>query len=218
MKTPVTIYVVHHPDCDEAKELASRIFHWFRLSALSGESSGGAAGLPVYFRRQLSSQGFVPKINFNAAELNVVILLVDHKMVAQAEWLTAVVDLASQIAEARKASNGDRHAQLLPVALHENFYRTGPLYKEFNPIRLLDLGPAEQEAILRRSTTEAIARALRTDEDGNPQPLNVFLSHAKRDGKQIAESLRDGIRQISQLVAWYDANDLAYGASWKSPM
>jgi hypothetical protein len=218
VKTPVTIYVVHHPECKEAKELASRLFHWFRLSSLSGESSGGAAGLPVYFRRQLAKKEFVPKINFDHAGLNVVILLVDHRMVAQPEWLKAVVDLASQIAEARKTGDGDRYVQLLPVALHESFYRTGPLYQEFNPIRLLDLTPAQQEAVLRRSATESIARVLRADDDGNPQPLDVFLSHAKRDGKQIAESLRDGIRQVSQLVAWYDANDLPYGADWKSPM
>lgn len=72
--------------------------------------------------------------------------------------------------------------------------------------------------MLRRSATEAIARVLSADNKGNPQPLDVFLSHAKRDGKQIAESLRDGIRQVSQLVACYDANDLPYGAAWKSPM
>jgi hypothetical protein len=218
LKTPVTIYVVHHPDCEEAKELASRLFEWFRLSCLSGESSAGAAGLPVYFRRQLDLEGFVPKIKFDAAELNVVILLVDHRMVAQPEWLKAVVELAKEITTVRQSGSGDRDVQLLPVALHESFYRTGPLYQEFNPIRLLDLTPAQQEAVLRRSATEAIARVLRADVDGSPQPLDVFLSHAKRDGMQIAESLRDGIRQVSQLVAWYDANDLPYGAAWESPM
>lgn len=218
MKSPVTVYFVHHPDCPEAGVLASGLFHWFRLSYLSGETGSGAAGLPVYFRRQLNAHEIVPEISFDSAELNVVVLLVDHRMVSQPEWLKAVVDLAGRVAAARNRGDGDRHAQLLPVALHESFYRTGPLYQSFNPIRLLDLAMAEQHAVLRRSTTEAIARVLRSDEHGAPQPLDVFLSHAKRDGKQIAEALRDGIRQVSQLVAWYDANDLPYGASWKSPM
>jgi hypothetical protein len=52
----------------------------------------------------------------------------------------------------------------------------------------------------------------------NPSPLNVFLSHAKLDGTQIAEAIRDGVRSFSQLVAWYDANDLPFGAKWESPM
>ena len=52
MKAPVTIYVVHHPQCKEAEKLASRLFQWFRLGYLSGDAS--AAGLPIYFRRQLA--------------------------------------------------------------------------------------------------------------------------------------------------------------------
>ncbi len=38
--------------------------------------------------------------------------------------------------------------------------------------------------------------------------LDVFLSHAKQDGRMIAEGLRDGMRRFGQLVPWYDANDL----------
>ena len=76
VKTPVTIYVVHHPDCKEAKELASGLFHWFRLSYLFGDSSSSAAGLPVYFRRQIDGQQLVPSIALGGASLNVVILLV----------------------------------------------------------------------------------------------------------------------------------------------
>ena len=221
---PVTIYVVHHPECSEANALASHLFEWFRLSSLSGESSGGAAGLPVYYRRQLDSKGLVPKFDFKGADHNVVILLVDEKMVAQPKWLKAADGLASRIRKMQKATGNQKSArkkgqvQLLPVALHESFYRTGKLYEGFNPIRLLGLGQKRQESVLRRSATEAIARALCADNAGNPKPLNVFLSHAKRDGRQIAESLRDGIRQVSQLVAWYDANDLPYGTAWASPI
>lgn len=218
MKTPVTIYVVHHPECQEAKDLASGLFHWFRLSYLSGDSSSCAAGLPVYFRRQINEQGLVPSINFDGASLNVVILLVDHKMVGQKDWLKAAVDLSDQVADLRENDRDECRAQLLPVALHDSFYRTGSLYRNFNPIRLLEMSAAEQEAALRRSATEAITRVLRSDSAGNPEPLDVFLSHAKKDGKDIAESLRDSIGSFSQLVAWYDANDLPYGASWESPM
>jgi hypothetical protein len=74
------------------------------------------------------------------------------------------------------------------------------------------------EATIRRAATEVIARELRAEDSSNPPPLNVFLSHAKRDGMQIAESIRDGVRSFSQLVAWYDANDLPIGSEWVSPM
>ena len=107
---------------------------------------------------------------------------------------------------------------LLPVALHDSFYRTGPLYEGFNPIRLLDMTVPDRVSVLRRAVTEATARLLRGEGIEDPPPLNVFLSHAKRDGRLIAETIRDGVRSFGQLVAWYDSNDLPYGASWKKPM
>ena len=74
------------------------------------------------------------------------------------------------------------------------------------------------EKTLRRSVTEATARAIRGEGFESPPPLNVFLSHAKKDGQEIAKSIRDGVRNFGQLVAWFDANDLPYGAAWESPM
>lgn len=216
MQTPVTIYVVHHPQCRQAEMLAGRLFDWFRLVYLSGNSS--AAGLPVYFRRQLSGSTLQPQIRFDEAELNVVIVLVDHNLVGDALWRKAIVGLAGEVGQWRNDKNAKSQAILLPGAMHDSFYRTGSLYERFNPIRLIDLDDEKMEAAIRRATTEATARMLRARDSKDPPPLNVFLSHAKRDGREIAESIRDGVRSFSQLVAWYDANDLPFGTAWESPM
>lgn len=56
------------------------------------------------------------------------------------------------------------------------------------------------------------------EREGDYSPLNVFLSHAKRDGTDIAVRLRDGIRNFGQLTVWYDSNDLPFGVPWESPM
>lgn len=42
--------------------------------------------------------------------------------------------------------------------------------------------------------------------------LTVFLSHAKADGDDIAQWLRDGLGRVSRLQTWYDQNDLRAGA------
>lgn len=216
MKSPVTIYVVHHPQCKKAEKLASRLFQWFRLGYLAGEAS--AAGLPVYFRRQLSGSSLHPKIRFEGAKLNVVIVLVDYQMVVDEAWRKAIVDLASQVSELHDNKNAESRAVLLPGAMHDSFFRTGPVYENFNPVQLLNMTEEKMEATIRRAATEVIARALRAEDSKNPPPLNVFLSHAKRDGTPIAESIREGVRRFSQLVAWYDANDLPFGTPWESPM
>lgn len=93
--------------------------------------------------------------------------------------------------------------------------------------------------LLRRGVTEAIARALRTEvpveaagkteaaaspggpgeeEEPAPRPIEVFISHAKRDGRMVAESVRDRLAGHSQLKAWYDANELPPGYAWDHPM
>ncbi len=83
----------------------------------------------------------------------------------------------------------------------------GPVYEGFNPIRLLDLSEDQLAAPLRRAVTEATARMVRSEGLNQPPPLNVFLSHAKKDGRQIAEYLRDAVRRFGQMEEWYDAND-----------
>ncbi len=191
----------------------------FRLGYLSGDV--GAAGLPVYFRRQLSGTSLQPRIRFEDAQLNVVIVLVNHQMVVDENWRQAIVDLAKEVKKLQGSINvsAESRAILLPGAMHDSFYRTGPLYENFNPVRLLGLNDQQMEATIRRGATEAIARAMWVkDSQDPPPPLNVFLSHAKRDGTKIAEAIRDGVRRFSQIVAWYDANDLPIGATWESPM
>ncbi len=226
MTTPVSIYVIHHPQCKVAEGLAKSLYDWFRLGYLSGDQSG--AGLPVYYRRTLDKNGLLqPEIRFHEAALNVVVVLVDEKLVADERWRAAMVAMATAVTQMRQnfasaktpsARASLPQVMLLPTALHESFYRTGPLYEGFNPIRLLELTLSEQIAVLRRAVTEAAARLLRGDGAENPPPLNVFLSHAKRDGRHIAETIRDGVRSFGQLVPWYDSNDLPYGSSWRRPM
>jgi hypothetical protein len=217
---------VYHPACEQAHQLATQLFRWFRLGDMKGDTAG--AGLPVYYRRRLrvqdNSHSIHPEIGWHKADVNVVIALVDHRMVGDEAWREAIIELADLAQKKRKASQ--HQALLLPVALHESFFRTGPLYEHFNPVQLLGMTDEEKEAALRRSVTEATARGLRgipdeqdgKDEETTPPPLDVFLSHAKRDGTVIAERLRDGVRAFGQLVAWYDANDLPFGVAWESPM
>jgi len=101
---------------------------------------------------------------------------------------------------------------------------------------------------LRRSATELITRALRqrvmastvTDppEESSMAPriagarrngqlerpnrdadrLEVFLSHAKRDGVPLALAIREGLAGLSQLHPWFDAHELPWGQQWRLPI
>jgi hypothetical protein len=212
---PLAIYVVYHPDCTTSVPLANALHTWFRLDPLSTESS---AGPPIYFRRALGEREnrapeIQPEIAWEQAELNVVIALVGHHIVGEPKWLKALTDLA------RQASSGAKRL-FLPVALEDSFYKSGSVYADSNPIRLIELEGEARVRELQRTTTGAIARALRQAEldSGTVPPLDVFLSHAKAGGKEIAEQIRDSVRKFGQLTAWYDASDLPYGGGWNHPM
>ena len=246
--TPVAIYIVYHPACEQAHRLATQLFRWFRLGDVAGDAAG--AGLPVYYRRRLrvkdgdeKTHRIHPEIDWREADLNVVIPLADHHMVGDTAWREALLDLAEVVN--KKEEHAPSHALLLPAVLHHSFFRTGPLYAHFNPVQLLGMTDEEMGAALRRAATEATTRSLRSLPNKHetqalarpttthtttdtpqakqtvasvPPPLDVFLSHAKRDGTPIAKRLRDGVRAFGQLVAWYDANDLPFGMGWESPM
>ena len=100
MNTPVAIYVIHHPECTVAADLAKSLYDWFRLGYLSGDQSG--AGLPVYYRRKLDRGVLQPTIRFEEATLNVVVVLVDEKLVANEAWRKAMVALATDVTRMRE--------------------------------------------------------------------------------------------------------------------
>jgi hypothetical protein len=227
VKLPVRIHIAHHEKCREAAWFATKLYEWFRLGYSIGDAGG--AGLPVSFRRKVvgnQPEGFNPKteptewqidpeIDWQEAEVVIVILLVDHEMVVDPRWRAALVSLTLAVEQARGNGAGSRsRRELLPVVLHDSFYRTGRLHEQFNCVRLPSGDRDVKLAALRRAATELTARTMRPPET-RQRPLNVFLSHAKQGGREIAETLRDGIQNFGQMRPWYDQNDLAFGKQYE---
>src|ERR1700730_7368110 len=48
------------------------------------------------------------------------------------------------------------------------------------------------------------------------EKLRIFISHAKFDGIFLALSIKSAIEQISELSAWYDAEDIEGGSAWQT--
>lgn len=239
-RPPVTIYVVFHPRSEECRDLAGHLHDWFRLKFDEGD--GTEAGLPVWFRARLRNGGIHPPVPWPEAELNVLVVLADDHLVADAAWRTALETLSTE-AEASASV-------VLPVPVDVSSFRLGFLFAQRNRLHAGESRPDdESEApteptarearaqrisnrarILRRGITEAITRELRRPPialqqglvpalaSSHPVPLDVFLSHAKRDGREIARNLRDGLADFGQMKTWFDENDLPAGYAWASPM
>ena len=52
-KTPLCVYVLWHPRCDDGEALARTIYDWFH--APTAELHRAGLGLPVYYRSRRSS-------------------------------------------------------------------------------------------------------------------------------------------------------------------
>ena len=95
VQTPISLYVVFHPGSDESVELADHLHDWFRLK--TDEGAGNESGLPIWFRSTLSEQDEVePIVRFDDADLNVIVILVDDRMVNDDRWCRALRTLCAK--------------------------------------------------------------------------------------------------------------------------
>jgi hypothetical protein len=221
--TPLVIYVLWHPAAENAAALASEVYRWFHASSDDLLRSG--MGVPVFFRSQPASgaSGAPRPIRSEEAELNVVVVLAEANLVADPAW-TSYIDAVGRMPA----------VQLIPVSLHESAYRLPEVVRRLNYLRVDErddgpLEPAAQLALrksrLLRQLTEIIGRQLAArltpasaHADRVPPPLTIFLSHAKRDGVDVAEALRSTIQNHGQVRAFLDDSDLPVGHAFAAEL
>jgi hypothetical protein len=163
------------------------------------------------------------------SNLQLVLALVDENMVADFAWRHWLEQLALASASVNRI--------IWPVALDATAYNMPASIKVLNYFRPtglpVSLAPGEQqspefEGVVRsllKQVTEAMCRvvlprkanpaAVKSLTSLDPPPkVSVFLSHAKADGTVPARRVRDYIYSQTQLAAFYDENDIAFGSGF----
>lgn len=232
------IFVLWHPRCPLGESLARRILAWLRpgnglgpevfyrcLPAPGAPLKGLPPPLPGEMR--LASDVFAATRQ-KVSNLQVVLPLIEENMVADQAWRHWLGELASADASQRV---------MMPVALDATAYNMPPPLRDLNYLRPSGLpllpsdqpaGPAFEDVVrsLLKQITEAMCRVMlprspdqaegsQTPAARNPLPkVNVFLSHAKQDGTVPARRLRDYIYSQTQLAAFFDENDIAFGSAF----
>lgn len=231
------VFVLWHPDCTLGELLARRVYAWLRpgnglgpevfyRSLAAPEAPPG--GLPGPLPGEVQSS--IPAPAIGPANLQIVILLIDCHMIADASWRYWLARLTY--------TPGAGTRVLLPVALDSTAYNVPERLRQLNFLRPAGLplaspdppGPADAvETVVRsllKQLTEALCRLLLgreapgapmrapTDPDSGPPKITIFLSHAKKDGTRPARRIRDYIYSNTQLAAFYDENDIPFGAGF----
>jgi hypothetical protein len=222
------VYILWHPSCALGEGLAERIMTWLRPgNGLGPEvfyrslpAPGGSAGdLPLPLRQQSGSG--------KGGNLQLIVALIDENMVSDFAWRRWLDSLATNATAENRV--------IWPVALDATAYNMPARIKELNYFRptglpvptFSDERKARLELVIRsllKQLTEAMCRVI-LPRPGSPaggapgsiDPLSkvsVFISHAKVDGTTPARRVRDYIYSQTQLAAFYDENDISFGAGF----
>ncbi|MEA3273751.1 MAG: TIR domain-containing protein [Pseudomonadota bacterium] len=197
--------------------LAESLFSVFSRSTDNPLDRG--MGIPVFFH---SKQPPKPSV-LKQSRHSILVALVDDRMVINPAWNEGLMALGQAVSAA-----GDRH-RLYPASLSSNAFNIGPTVAVTNFIRLHRLPAAEHAARLSSTLTHELCRLLLAGERSergavpantrlSPAPVMLFLSHAKADGEELAEALRDHIESTSAVQSFFDANDIAPGFDFRSEL
>lgn len=212
-KSPLNLYVIWHPKFARGLDYANFLYSEFSRNCERPLSRG--LGIPVYFRSELADSNQPREIDFNAAEKNAVIVLVDDEMFESPIWTQFFRKLAPGI---------PKNARLFPVAVSKYAYDVAPEIKQ-QFIRLNVITHAEEKTEfenrckkLKSELLHDLSRLLldmvpsnEAANDSSPPPVKLFISHAKKDGENIAIEYRNYIRAETKLSSFFDANDIANG-------
>lgn len=222
-KTPLSVFIVWHPDYLEGQQMAD-----FLYSVLCRDSSKPlirSMGIPVYFRSTKSENKNQPiAIDFAESEFTAVIALVSDEFVVDKEYgnyLDKIFDECNYVSDKRR---------IYPIAISKNAFNVSAKLSPINFIRAKsnsnDCNTETKENIfsqIKSPVLHELSRLLMnmkkaTDEIDSltiSPPIKLFISHSKHDESKLdAARFRDYINSQTQLKTFFDTNDIAYGSNF----
>lgn len=212
-KSPLSIYVLYHPEFKEGKEYAESIYNTY--SGENGNVTHAKYDIPVHYRTQPYKKETFAKIPFSESDKNALIILVDEYMFNDPNWTETINQLLKT-----KPNN----TRVFPIPFSEYAFDFNPTYlnnyqfiktdqSHFRPNKDFIIN----DRVIKYRLLESIAKFLFNvkenydSEEHSDPPIKLFISHAKDDGKDLAIQFRNYIYSKTKLKAFFDANDIADG-------
>lgn len=221
--TPLSVFIVWHPDYLEGQQTAD-----FLYSVLCRDSTKPlirSLGIPVYFRNKNVSETNQPlEINFTESEYTAVIALVSDEFVNDnnyGNFLDSIFDKCETEKEKRR---------VYPVAISKSAYNVSTKFSEINFI-IVDRSKlvCDKEEIVSANSQiktpilHELCRLLmnmkkateETESLATSPPIKLFISHSKHDESKLdASKFRDYINSQTQLKTFFDTTDISYGSNF----
>ncbi|QYA25596.1 toll/interleukin-1 receptor domain-containing protein [Gramella sp. MT6] len=217
-KSPLSIYVLWHPEFKEGKEYAKSIYNTY--SGENGSVTHAKYEIPVHYRTQPLGSATFAKIPFSESDKNAIIILVDDNMFNDPNW----TDTIDSLLKAKQ-----KNTRIFPIPFSSYAFDFNPTYlSKFQFIKtdqnylLPDKDFENNDKVIKYRLLESIAKFLFNVEDNydtnehSDPPIKLFISHAKQDGKELALKFRNHIYSNTKLKAFFDANDIADGHQFEN--
>lgn len=190
----LAVHCVWHRDFAEGERYGKALFaHLFEDPA-----DLGSHGLRIPVRVWQSP---VADQSLRDAERSTVVVLVDDAALADQDWIADIEQIYENLRD------GDA---MLPVALSTLATGIPSSISELNFVRLDGLDPDLRIPKFLNRVTHTLCRLL----SDKPDPVKVFLSHAKTDGVPITQKVRQFLQDGSGVQNFFDAQDIPEGARW----
>lgn len=218
LKYPLSIFIVWHPKFAEGKTIANKLYSLFCRDIDQPLTRG--LGIPVYFRSVTHSDQPIP-INTSVSERCAIVLLIDKYYFTDYNYRDYTSSLSSIVNESTR---------LFPVQLCEQACDIGCNINSYQFIRAYNGDLSHGRFFIpswRKIKTELlhdIARLLMgfqptwLDKRGDeiPSAIMIFLSHAKKDGLEMAKRFKAFVDAELKLNVFFDAVDIADGYEFES--
>jgi len=205
----LVVYVVWHPECQQARGYAHTIFK--TLCANPAVPASRGLGVPVKFRTAISGEETPALIPFGEARHTAVFVLADDKLVAGPPWRSYAdglvdaagsTDLVVPVAITAAKNLPPRLATRQAIRLDSASGAQDDAGDEEDP-------GAHRETLLLNNVMHDLCRLL--DPADPTVKVKVFLSHAKADGLEIAKPISEYLRNVARLEGFFDEADILSG-------
>lgn len=215
---PFLMYVMWHPDSDDAASVADRIREHFQSPRF--RHVAGGESMEVLFRSARSPDAPPFDVAWDAPCPVAVVVMVDDAVAGDAEWVRYVRGLG-----ARAEREGPR-ARMIPVLMEPSVLDRMSLDEQAIRWDRWNDATEERAARLLRDLTYECCRMLRYHLDQSRFPnedasnleryldkVRVFLSHSKHDahGSALATEIRRWLNANTALSSFLDAPDIPAG-------
>lgn len=200
-----------HPDFKEGHIYAKQMYTNFGRE-IQDDIIYRRPGIPVFYKNEIDT-----KIELDDALHTTIFVLVDDEMVVDSEWNRFLGDLWQEVGRGMDVKH-----RIYPVSLSEHAFQIENI-NEINFIRLHEIDDEEKKrkkliGIATHEISRLIMNRPRVSRESylSNAPVSLFLSHAKKDGAQLAQAIKNYIHKETPLKTFFDATDIATGHSFSN--